>query len=247
MQVSLLSGSLDTTTTVSVPFSIRVFNFSLPSTSKTYATTFNCPLRCILDGKYYDNGGPPKNISRSEKVALQRLYLELGLMHRVTTSDFLDSDGDDNTSALAQDPPQWDVIETHWGAFLHAPGATLPFGLSNARVTTVQLPAMHYGERDTSSVNHTLIDSMWHHTGCSKATPTWGYTYWWQLPDLGASDMLQYCKNSLSGKNNPWSEACGPVINHVCTLQHPTLPPLNNTAAVRFCMFKYNSPVMVCV
>eukprot|EP00041_Stephanoeca_diplocostata_P024187 m.606598 g.606598 ORF g.606598 m.606598 type:complete len:729 (+) comp22471_c0_seq4:1-2187(+) len=234
VQVTLLAGRHDGETTQSIPFSINVFNFSLSSTSKTFSTTFNCPLRNILDGKYYDEGVPPDNISRSEKVLLQRLYLELGLMHRLTTSDFLDSDGDDETSPLAQDPPQWDVIESHWGPYLHAPGAPLPFGFSDARVTTVQLPAMHFGERTTQTINRSLIDSMWHSTGCGNPAPTWGYTYWWHLPDLGASDMLQYCKNSLTGKSNPWSKACGSVINHVCTLQHPPLPPLNNTAAVRF-------------
>ena len=221
------------------PVSLRVRNFSLPSTSRRYTTVFGCNIRSALLAVY--EGPPPSNISAEEKRLLMRRYTELGLMHRATFPDFLLADDDVVVSPLLPNgsfaPTPWPAVQARWGDFLateDTDGAVLPFGLRGARATSVNLPALHYGARDPGEVNHTLIDATWHATGCSAATPQWGYAYWGAQPDLGANDMLQYCEHSLRNESDPWSKTCGTLWNGTCTLQHPTLPPADNAAVTAY-------------
>ena len=41
-------------------------------------------------------------------------------------------------------------------------------------------------------------------------------------------------QHSLANETDPWSKTCGPLWNGTCTLQHPPLPPLNNTAVTAY-------------
>ena len=65
---------------------LKVHKFALPSISR-YQTTFNCSPKGVLLGRM--NGS---SATREQKVAWQRQYVDLGLMHRVTFSDFLEAD-----------------------------------------------------------------------------------------------------------------------------------------------------------
>ena len=65
---------------------LKVHTFALPSISR-YQTTFNCSPKGVLLGRM--NGS---SATREQKVAWQRQYVDLGLMHRVTFSDFLEAD-----------------------------------------------------------------------------------------------------------------------------------------------------------
>jgi hypothetical protein len=223
------------------PISLHVRNFSLPSTSRRYTTTFGCNIRSALLARF--EGPPPHNVTAAEKRLLMRRYVELGLMHRASFSDFLLADDDvvaprwPNGSSAPPAPTPWPAVQARWADLLaesDAGGATLPFGLAGARATSVNLPAVHYGAHAGTVVNHTLIDMTWHATGCSAATPTWGYAYWGAQPDLGAGDMLQYCEHALQNKTDPWSKTCGALWNGTCVLQHPPLPAPDNTAVTAY-------------
>ena len=76
----------------------------------------------------------------------------------------------------------WKTVEADWGKYLGTAGAGLvdtPFGIGDTCPTTINLPAMHYpGPSPGTPPNHTLIDLLWHGTGCTKPTPEWGYAYW---------------------------------------------------------------------
>jgi hypothetical protein len=227
---------------------LTVRTFALPSISR-YATTYNCPIQAILDGRYL--GNPPANVSHSDRVHWQQQcvprafisshvpldfahfcspgelcrtapsphaedgaaiwhrplgvkmserltltsrelcqiavlppdggensdlppslralaspkgstadryevcfdpkrgrYADLGLMHRVTFSDFLQADpwslGQDSTAGRGS--VDWAAVEANWGEFMGSSGKTrdTPFGLKSTRATTIQLPAIHY-------------------------------------------------------------------------------------------------------
>jgi len=223
----------------SLPLQLEVFNFTLPSTSSRYATTVGLSGKGILMGKYLDK--VPGNVSAAERIAERRRYVQLGLMHRLTLNQFLeDSIADLGKHDAAGNPtPDWGAVEADWGSLMHG-GADLPFGLRGATLTSVQLPAVHYGERG-GKVNLSAIDEQWRATGCSTATPQWGYAYWWHLADRGAQDMMIYCDAAAHDPDpahsaDPRARTCGPLVNETrgCVLQHPTLPPLNNTNAITY-------------
>lgn len=226
----------------SLPFSITVRNFTLPSISR-YATTYNCRPASILSGRFLKN--IPENITGAERVAWQKQYVDLGLMHRVTFSDFLDADLDMLGANDNSDDIDWTNVENVWEEYLGSNGLTVdtPFGLRETRPTTIQLPAVHYpgppASLPNSTVNKTLIDMLWHATGCPNPTPQWGYAYWGNSNGCGTADMLQYCLHSQEGKYDPWSRTCAPNGTKVhCTQQ--AAPPdachtvSNNTMAIAY-------------
>ena len=55
-------------------------------------------------------------------------------------------------------------------------------------------------------INKTLIDDLWHGTGCTLPTPHWGYAYWSSQPEYGVKDMLTYCKHAAAGEDDKWAE-----------------------------------------
>jgi hypothetical protein len=99
------------------------------------------------------------------------------------------------------------VVQQQWGDYLGWNGATvtLPYGLSDTRPTTIQLPALHYPGPKLGLVNKTLIDELWHATGCPNPTPDWGYNYWSSQAEMGTGDMMTYLLLvvSLGGLNFP--------------------------------------------
>ena len=221
-----------------LPLSIKVHSFALPSISR-YATTFNCGIDNILTGRFL--GDIPSNITRAQRVAWQKQYVDLGLMHRVTFSDFLGADPESLGLATNGDalPVDWAAVERDWGSYLGSAGAPpvdTPFGLRSTRVTTIQLPAMHYP--GSHAVNRSLVDDLWHGTGCTNPTPGWGYAYWSSQPDYGVSNMLEYCRHSAAGDNDPLSRTCAPTGAKVmCTAMpnpHVKIGPVNNSAAVSY-------------
>ena len=174
---------------VTLPFSLRVRNFTLPSTSR-YITSYGFRIKSALEAKYEGDGNVPSNTTE-EKRYITRQYAELGLMHRITLPDFFLGDEDVVMPHNHTETP-WPAVQARWNDLL-SDGANLSFGLQGARATSINLPATHYGEHGGDPINRTLIDETWYNTGCSAPTPEWGYTYWSDQPDLGASDMLFYC------------------------------------------------------
>ena len=153
--------------------------------------------------------------TRAQRVEWQRRYVDLGLMHRVTFSDFLKADPVALGAPVAPHPAtavDWATVEQAWGKYLGSTDAGLvdtPFGLGATRPTTIQLPAMHYpGPSVGTPANHTLIDELWHATGCTKQTPEWGYAFWSSQGDYGVTDMLQYCDRCADGLWDPWAKSC---------------------------------------
>jgi hypothetical protein len=217
---------------LALPLDVHVWDFALPSNSARYVTTYGVSMNRILLGQYLTH--QPKNVTDAERTALMREYVLLGLMHRVTLNPFLETAIHllGKTSADGTVAPDWTAVEKDWGDLLHG-GVATPFGLADVSVSTVQLPPAHFGERGPAGravVNHT-----WHATGCTAPTPEWGYAYWGMQPDLGAADMMIYCHHSEKGEKDPWAKTCGPVGgNGTCILQHPPLPPLNNTRAIAY-------------
>ena len=134
-------------------------------------------------------------------------------------------------------------METTWAGYLGSGGATVdtPFGLKNTRPTTILLPPMHYPGPpvNTSSINHTLIDELWHATGCPLPTPQWGYAYWSSSPSCGAGDMIVYCQHAAEGKDDGWSRACAPTGTKVQCVEQTVAPSAcaytpNNTEAIAY-------------
>ena len=72
-----------------LPLALTVHPFTLPSISR-YQTTYGCPINGILAGRFL--GKAPANTSHANRVLWQKQYVDLGLMHRVTFSDFLGAD-----------------------------------------------------------------------------------------------------------------------------------------------------------
>ena len=220
-----------------LPLTLQVYNFSLPSVSR-YATTYNCDSRAILMGRYLGRWNVAPQTSE-QVVKWQKQYVDLGLMHRVTFSDFLRAD----QKALEAQPVDWATVERHWGSYLGSAGAPLvdtPFGLEQTRPTTIQLPPMHYPGPSTAigGINKTLIDDLWHGTGCTLPTPHWGYAYWSSQPEYGVQDMLTYCKHAAAGEDDKWARACAAKGAKVkCALQpdpHVPLGPVNNSDAIAY-------------
>jgi hypothetical protein len=191
-----------------LPLALRVHSFSLPSTSSHFATTFNCDIKSILAGKYL--GHYPANLTGAERVALQKQYVDLGLMHRTTFSDFLGADPTalkrKSNGSHGDADPDWAAVEADWADYLGSGGrgVDLQYGLKGARPTTIQLPPQHYPGPAIGGTNRSLIDQLWHATGCPHATPEWGYTYWSGLWDYGVVDMASYCSHSAAGDDDPW-------------------------------------------
>lgn len=228
-----------TSSTMTLPLSLEVYKFALPSISR-YATTYNCNNNDILTGYFLKN--IPPNTTGAQRAKFQKDYVDLGLMHRVTFSDFLDADrealGLCGTVCLNNGDPDWELVQQQWGDYLGWNGATvrLPYGLTDTRPTTIQLPALHYPGPKLGAINKTIIDELWHATGCPNKTPAWGYAYWSSQAGMGTHDMLTYCKHSSAGDSGPWAKACGAEKGAKCTLQ--TAPtdtrPANNTLAIKY-------------
>ena len=153
-----------------LPLGLTVFGFALPSVSR-YSTTYNCPISAIEAGRFL--GSPPANVTHGDRIEWQKQYVDLGLMHRVTFSDFLGAD----PWSLGQDAPNqidWGAVASNWSGYLGIDGATVdtPFGLTRTRPTTIQLPAINYpGPPATHAENKTLnalIDRLWHATGTCR-------------------------------------------------------------------------------
>ena len=112
-------------------FTVQLWNFSLPSTSSRYATTFGVRLNDILYGKHWPDA--PHDVTPEEEALLMRQYVLLGLMHRITLNPFLEAArrslaaGKDSTAA-----PDWETVDREWGDVLYGE-LRLPFGLDAAR------------------------------------------------------------------------------------------------------------------
>ena len=259
---------------ISLPLDLRVHKFTLPSVSR-YATTYNCDAHSILAGYFLQN--VPANTTGAQRAQWQKEYVDLGLMHRVTFSDFLKADeqslGLCGTVCLNGGDPDWSIVQQQWGDYLGWNGATVdtPYGLAKTLPTTIQLretftasllsqfpaasalallgvlvltsylwlfadaAALHYPGPKVGGINRTLIDELWHATGCPNPTPNWGYAYWSSQAEMGVKDMLTYCKHSAEGDAGPWAKTCGAKKGAICTEQSaPTdTRPSNNTLAIK--------------
>ena len=223
-----------------LPLTLKVHKFTLPSISR-YSTTYNCNSKAIVAGRM------EKTIpTRAQRVEWQKQYVDLGLMHRVTFSDFLKAD---KVALGLPVPPgnatavDWGATEKAWGKYLGSEGAGLvqtPFGLGETRPTSINLPAMHYPGPFVNGTppNHTLIDELWRATGCTKPTPDWGYAYWSSLYDYGVHDMLTYCDHCAEGLWDPWAKGCcDKGAKTVCHKQPPPKVkrgPVNNSLAIGY-------------
>jgi len=98
---------------------------------------------------------------------------------------------------------------------------------------------MHYpGPYIGTPPNHSLVDELWHATGCTKPTPDWGYAYWSSLYDYGVHDMLTYCDHCAEGLWDPWAKGCcDKGAKTVCHKQPPPKVkrgPANNSLAISY-------------
>jgi hypothetical protein len=74
-----------------------------------YQTTYNCETNSILAG-YFLNKVPP-GTTGAQRAKFQKDYVDLGLMHRVTFSDFLQADP--QSLGLDSDSPDWSIDHKH--------------------------------------------------------------------------------------------------------------------------------------
>ena len=191
-------------TRVVLPLSLQVHRFTLPSISR-YKTTFNCNPKGVVLGRM-----AKLPLTRAQRVEAQRQEVDLGLMHRVTFSNFLEADLVALGAPVAPAKPtavDWAAVEESWGRYLGSEGAGLvdtPYGIGATRPTTIRLPAVHYpGPYVGTPPNRTLVETMWKSTGCTKPAPEWGYAYWSSQADYGARDMLTYCDHCAEGRARP--------------------------------------------
>ena len=87
MYAATVTITFDTHPPNHINLTIQRRNFSLPSTSKRYQTAYGCSTNGILAGRFGDHN--PTYRSPEELANMQRQYVELGLMHRISFSDFL--------------------------------------------------------------------------------------------------------------------------------------------------------------
>ena len=116
---------------------LEVWGFDLPSTS-SLDIAFGFEGWGNLFGHFDDPHSHYDDI-----VPLAQLYVTSALMHRITLESMLIEDWD-----LYADPIDWDAFDARWGSFFD--GIDLPFGLQNARVTSVRLPT--WGSTDAERV-----------------------------------------------------------------------------------------------
>ena len=76
-----------THSTHQISLTVQRRNFSLPTTSKRYQTAYGCSTSGILAGRYGNH--EPSHWPPEVLANMQRQYVELGLMHRISFSDFL--------------------------------------------------------------------------------------------------------------------------------------------------------------
>lgn len=112
-----------------LPYTLTVWNFDLPSTS-SLPTAFGYEAWSVLRGHYGEAG---MDEHYAELVPLAQRYADCGLMHRVTLSSCLREEWD-----LYDDPIPWEALDARWGSFFE--GRDLPFGLKNARLTSLEIP-----------------------------------------------------------------------------------------------------------
>lgn len=122
-------------TPLSLPYTLRVRNFSLPDTSP-YATAFGFTSR-------------GDDLTPNASAAA---YAELGLMHRITVSNAFTF-----APELQQYPPDFAGFEARWGSFLT--GRQLPFGLDNTTVTAFQVPSPFCDRFENSSCGAAAIST----------------------------------------------------------------------------------------
>ncbi len=112
-----------------LPYSLTVWNFDLPSTS-SLPIAFGYEAWSVLRGHYGEDG---MDNHYDQIVPLAQRYADCGLMHRVTLSSCLREEWD-----LYDDPIPWEALDARWGSFFD--GRDLPFGLKNARLTSLEIP-----------------------------------------------------------------------------------------------------------
>jgi hypothetical protein len=131
-----------------LPFQLIVQNFTLPSTS-SMGSEYGLTSRQILAGHQLCLPGahcPANASSAAERFSLFTKYLDMGLMHRISTAAHLNDprwtiptlDGNGSWPVV----PAWSDSETFdraYGSFVSRAGRKLPFGLVGARLTGVRL------------------------------------------------------------------------------------------------------------
>ncbi|MFC1851685.1 DUF4091 domain-containing protein [candidate division CSSED10-310 bacterium] len=108
---------------------LTVWNFDIPATS-SLPTAFGYEGWDVLRGHYGSSG---MHDHYDQIVPFAQMYLESGLMNRITLSSCLLEDWD-----FYNDPLDWNTIDTRWGSFFE--GRNLPFGLQNCRLTSLEIP-----------------------------------------------------------------------------------------------------------
>ena len=125
------TGSVTLTTaknaTKALPFKLQVFGLTLPSTA-SMQSRYGMGQGQIYKGHHLSASG-----DSAAQRALYTRYLEAGLMHRISGAD-----DRKNYSLII------DLIEND-GSFVNATGRTLPFGLSGAKLTSIQMPCSTIG------------------------------------------------------------------------------------------------------
>ena len=227
---------------ITLPIALRVINFTIPSISKRYTTSYSNPASNVLIGRWPRNATQRASATSREKYELQKAYVDLGLMHRISFSDFLHHSGD-SEAALDALPINWTAIDHDWGDYLAGgEGVTTPFGLAKTRPTSINVPPNHYpGPMEPSGGKDNItrvIDDLWHHYCPAKPTPSWGYAYWTSRDDCGSDDMSHYCAGSKAGISK-YAADCGAVAPTASCDVVPAPPQcsaraVNNTLAIAY-------------
>ncbi|CAK0890846.1 unnamed protein product [Prorocentrum cordatum] len=135
---------------IELPFVVRVFDFSLDS-EPAYKSSYGLSSIGMLVArfgeqweKYWPSAGRESTThgepdSGSTLAAMQQQYLELGLMHRVSFTHGV-RDPAILKALESGDAVDWAPYDRRWRDLLGSSGRKLPFGLTNARLTSVESP-----------------------------------------------------------------------------------------------------------
>jgi hypothetical protein len=139
------SGELTITvkdhTPITIPLSLTVWGFSIPSTS-SLISAFG------FDGWDFQLGHFGDLEHLDQMVPLSRLYAQAALMNRITLSSVTKEDW----SILWPEPPntEWTEFDANWGSFFD--GIDLPFGLKDARFTSLETG--DWGDTDQEKIDY---------------------------------------------------------------------------------------------
>ena len=172
----------------SVPITLTVWNFTLPSTA-SLKSAFGFDGWELLVGHYGNHD------HHDQIVPLSKLYAESGLMHRIT----LETVTQEDWSILpwpATAPIDWTEFDANWSSFLD--GIVLPYGPEGARLTSLMIST--WGDTDEEKIIY------WQHYVSHFKAKGWFdrlFDYCWDEPHEPADFVALKKRASLIEQADP--------------------------------------------